>query len=93
MAHQQQQGEQARQGEQVLDADLAQHLGLLDWSQLDPIGEGQALAGAENEPGFFDDFGNDLLEDEGALSGYATCSINTVCSCSMSDFVWLPESL
>ncbi len=83
MADQQQQGEQTRQGEPVLDADLAQHLGLLDWSQLDPIGEGQALTGAENEAGFFDDFGDDLLEDEGVLSSHATCShvYRRFCSC------------
>ena len=65
MAHQH--SEQSREGEQVLDADLAQHLGLLDWSQLDPIGEGQVMAGPDNEAGFFDDLGGEIVDDEGVL--------------------------
>lgn len=76
MAHQR--SEQPREGEQVLDADLAQHLGLLDWIQLDPIGEGQVMAGADNEAGFFDNLGGgEIVEDEGVLSSANSACRNT----------------
>lgn len=91
-----QQGKQSahtEQGEQVLDADLAQHLGLLDWSQLDPIGAGQTLTGAENEPGFFGDLGDDLLDDEGLLT--SSCRMHVMQQCAQVryfikfDLTWL----
>jgi hypothetical protein len=48
------------------DADLAQHYGLLDWSQFDPIGEGEAKDAREAGLEFFEDLGDDILEEGGA---------------------------
>ncbi len=62
-----QRSEQAGEGEQVLDADLAQHLGLLDWSQLDPIVGGQVIPGDDNEATFFDELGGEIGDEEGVL--------------------------
>ena len=46
------------------DADLAQHYGLLDRSQLHPIGE-EAKADGDPDLEFFGDVGDDLLGEEG----------------------------
>ena len=52
--------EQSRQGgDGASDADLAQHLGLLDWEALDPLG-GRAAEGQPSDLGFF--LGDELLE-------------------------------
>ena len=57
MAQRRGQGRQAEGG--ASDADLAQHLGLLDWDGLEPIGDGQAREGEGGDLGFF--LGGELL--------------------------------
>lgn len=63
------------------DVDLAQHLGLLDWEALEPIGEGEAkvAAGQDNElAGFF--LGGELMED-GEEPGIPSTQSFTCCLC------------
>jgi hypothetical protein len=60
MAQRRGQGRQAEGG--ASDADLAQHLGLLDWDGLEPIGDGQARGGEGGDLGFF--LGGELLQAE-----------------------------
>ena len=62
MAQRRNQGKPGEDG--ASDADLAQHLGLLDWEALDPLSEAQARAaeGQEGALGFF--LGEELLEGD-----------------------------
>lgn len=64
MAHQLRRAQPRQSEGGASDADLAQHLGLLDWEALEPIGEGEAkvAAGQDSElAGFF--LGGELMED------------------------------
>ena len=50
------------------DPDLGLNMSLLDWIQLEPLGEGEAMAAAGQDLDFLPDLANELLEDGEGLT-------------------------